>query len=123
MSRKPAIPIRVPNGRFAPGHPYIGRSDLHSLQLAKRRAILEAVSVEDALAVVEAMRREALDGNVHAAAVFLSYAVGKPESLMPEKDAERTFDVINLNKPAAELTPEQRRQRLAFLMSQQEKKP
>lgn len=123
-SSEPIVPERMPNGQFAKGHPYCGRSELLSLQLEKRRHILATTTPAQAMEVMESLRRQALFGGkgaAAAAAVWLAYAVGKPEALMPEKDAAQTFDVINLNKPAAELTPEQRRQRLAYLLSEQAK--
>lgn len=111
-------PERMPDGRFATGHAYFGPSDLQSLQVTKRRAILKATTVEDALEVIAAMKQAALDGNTQAAAVYLAYAVGKPESIDP-KQAGQTFDVQNLNKPASDLSPEQRRARLAYLLAEQ----
>lgn len=120
MSSREVTAERLPNGTFAPGHVYVGRSDLHALQLAKRRAILEATTTEQAVGVIEAMRREAMEGSVPAAAVFLSYVVGRPESIEP-KDAAAHFDAHNLNKSAADLTPEQRRSRLQFLLAEQAK--
>lgn len=106
--------------RFQPGHPYVGKSDLHSLQVTKRRAILNATTPEETLQVIRAMHREACDGNTQAAAVYLAYAVGKPESIDP-KEAGQTFDVQNLNKPAVDLSPEQRQARLAYLLAEKAK--
>lgn len=113
---------RMTDGRFAPGHSYYGPTDIQALHLNKRRAILKATTVEEALEVIEAMKRAALEGNTQAAAVYLAYAVGKPESIDP-KEAGKQFDVQNLNKSAADLTPEQRRARLAYLMDQKAKEP
>ncbi len=119
---EPIVAERMPNGQFAVGHQYCGRSELMALQLEKRRHILRATTPEEAMEVMKSLHLQALlggKGAPAAAAVWLSYAVGRPETIMDPKDAQTTFDVQNLNKPAAELTPEQRRQRLQLLLAQQ----
>ena len=71
-------------GRFAPGwkggpgNPYARRVG------ELRRALLDAVTAEDLAAVIKALVVKAKDGDVQAARLVLSYAVGPP----PELDAE-----------------------------------
>jgi hypothetical protein len=121
------VPERVSRdeaGRFLPGHPFFGHNELARKQLAKRTAIIDATTAEQALEVMEALRARALSmqkGAAQAAAVWLQYAVGAPDKILNKDDAAKTFDVVNLNKPPSELTAEQRRARLQFLMAEQAK--
>lgn len=109
-------PQRSATGQWLPGH--VPTGDFHAMVARKRRAILEATSEADALDVMDALRSEAMHGNVAAATVWLAYAVGKPESSADPKNTAQQFDAINLARPASELTADQRRARLAFLLAE-----
>lgn len=117
---EPQREVRDTSGKFVPGHPFFGHNELARQQLAKRTAIVNATTAEEALEVMEALRQQALEGGkgaAQAAAVWLTYAVGKPEAAMPPDEAMKTFDVQNLNKPYADLSPDQRRARIAYLLA------
>ena len=60
--------------RFGPGNPNAAR--VHEL----RKAFLDAFTADDVRQVVEALLREALDGNVQAARELLQRALGAPEA-------------------------------------------
>lgn len=71
---------RDPSGRFAKGNPG-GPGNPHAARVAKlRSALLDAVSEEDVVAVVQALVTEAQAGNTAAAREVLLRVLGKPES-------------------------------------------
>src|SRR5437763_9484043 len=76
---------REANGQFAtgnkggPGNPFARKV------AALRKIILNNVSDEDLLAIVEALKAKAREGSVGAAKLQLAYAVGKPASA-PDPD-------------------------------------
>lgn len=81
------------NGRFVAGAYKGGPGNPQAAQVSRyRRAIWDAVSIEDMQAVVRAMVVSAKDGDVAAAKVVLERCAGQPP-----KDAEDTADdVVNL---------------------------
>ena len=76
----PAEPTstRQPNGRFAKNNPGGPGNPFARQVAALRSALLARVSAEDIQAVAEQLLRQAREGNVAAARLLLSYAVGKP---------------------------------------------
>src|SRR5437763_8781201 len=76
---------REANGQFAtgnkggPGNPFARKV------AALRKIILNNVSDEDLLAIVEALKAKAKEGSVGAAKLLLAYAIGKPASA-PDRD-------------------------------------
>ena len=85
---------RDESGRFVfgnpggPGNPYARRVG------ELRRAMLLAVSVEDIAAILKAMIEKAKEGNVQAAKLVLSYALGKPEKVQdPDREDAHEWEV------------------------------
>ncbi|MCP3996254.1 MAG: hypothetical protein GY722_14515 [bacterium] len=74
---------RDATGRFVPGNKVAaGRSMPHARRVARLRAeLLRAVRPEDIRAVVEALVREAKQGNVQAARELLQRALGPAEAI------------------------------------------
>ena len=76
---------RDPRGRFAtgnaggPGNPYIRRIN------AFRRAVLEAVTESDLKAILAAVVRRALDGDMQAARVLLELERPEPRIVDPRR--------------------------------------
>ena len=69
---------RTDGGRFGPGNKY-GKGNPFSRKLgAMRSAFLNAVTEADVAAVARSLLTKTLAGDVEAARLFLSYAVGKP---------------------------------------------
>jgi hypothetical protein len=77
-ANKPAAPSHTPNGKFAPGNK-CGRGNPFARKMgAMRSAFLAAITPEDVQMVARRLLAQALAGNETAAALFLSYALGKP---------------------------------------------
>ena len=69
---------RMPDGRFAGGNK-LGRGNPFARRLgAMRTAFLDAVSADDVAAVARKLAALAAAGDIAAAALYLSYALGKP---------------------------------------------
>jgi hypothetical protein len=75
-----ATKVRDQRGRFVAGNPG-GTGNPFARQVAAlRKAFLESVTPEDIAAVVAALLARAKEGDVAAAKLVLTYAVGKPEA-------------------------------------------
>ncbi len=83
---------RDARGRFTTGNPG-GPGNPYARRVAElRSALLDAVTPEDVAALARALLAQAKGGDVAAARLVLSYAVGRPpavESAEPEADARR----------------------------------
>ena len=67
-------------GRFAPGNPGGPGNPYARRVAALRAALLDAVSEEDLRALARSLVEKARGGDVAAAKLLLSYAVGRPPS-------------------------------------------
>lgn len=122
MASEPLIPtpMHTEDGKFAKGHPFCGNNPIAAAMRKMRSFVLSNTDPNDVLAVVNAMRDQALmgeKGSAAAAAIYLAYTAGKPDSLMSEEEAKKTFDVQNLNKKPEDMTPIERRARLQQLLA------
>src|SRR5437868_11150264 len=73
------------NGPWAKGNPG-GPGNPFARRVAQlRKLILDNVSDEDLLAIVEALKAKAKEGSIGAAKLLLAYALGKPASA-PDPD-------------------------------------
>jgi len=72
-------------GRFAPGNPGGPGNPFARQVAALRQALLNSVTADDIQAVARALIQRASEGNVQAAKLLLSYAIGKPQPA-PEPD-------------------------------------
>ena len=69
---------RDARGRFTKGNPG-GSGNPFSRQTARlRQAALDAITPEDIRATLDALKKKALEGDVPAAKLLLSYTIGKP---------------------------------------------
>ena len=88
---------RGPDGKFGPGNSF-GRGNPHYNQVKKYRdGIRKAFGVKAVVKVLEKLRQLALDGDTHAARLFLSYVAGVPARVDEELIAEleqRIDDVV-----------------------------
>ena len=87
------------NGHFAAGNK-IGRGNPGNKRLAElRRALLDCVTPEQVKDVGNALYKQALDGDVHAAKVWLEFVIGKPCQAVEIAVAEPTgLDLYSLTK-------------------------
>jgi hypothetical protein len=75
---QPAAEGRADGGRFAPGNRF-GKGNPFTRRLAaKRAAFADAVTDAEVAALARQLYRQALDGDLQAAALLLSYTIGKP---------------------------------------------
>ena len=74
-----AVPVngRAASGRFAEGNKFSAGNPFARAVAVRRKALLDAVSPEDIAKVGRKLCSLALDGDVAAAKVLLSYVVGK----------------------------------------------
>jgi hypothetical protein len=93
---------RAAGGRFGYGNTY-GKGNPFSRKLgAMRSAFLNAVSEADVAAVVRSLLRRALNGDVDAARLFLSYSLGKPAAVVEPDTLDLDEMGLLLRYPAAE---------------------
>jgi hypothetical protein len=72
----------TPEGRFAKGNKF-GKGNPFARRLGKlRSAFLDAVSDEDVAALARRLKDLAMAGDMAAATLFLSYALGKPAKVV-----------------------------------------
>jgi len=76
---------RENKGRFAPGNPGGPGNPFARQVAALRQALLNSVTPDDIQTVAKALIQRASEGNVQAAKLLLSYAIGKPQPA-PEPD-------------------------------------
>ena len=88
---------RDARGRFLPGNRASRGNPLAGRVAKLRSALIRAVSPEDMREMVQALVARARGGDVAAAKLVLSYAVGRP-SEAPRPDEERSITVI-FNRP------------------------
>src|SRR5688572_8602794 len=74
------------NGRFRSGNPGGPGNPFARNVASLRMALLEAISHDDVKEVIEAIKEKARQGDVPAARLLLSYAIGKPTEA---KDPDR----------------------------------
>jgi hypothetical protein len=73
-----AVPGHTSSGRFAPGNK-LGKGNPFARRLGKlRSAFLDAITDADVAAVARKLQELAMAGDVAAATLYLSYALGKP---------------------------------------------
>src|SRR5262245_12123598 len=66
-------------GRFAPGNALSKGNGGNAGKMRElRQAALAALTPEDVQEIIRALKREAIDGDTGAAAILLSYGIGKP---------------------------------------------
>lgn len=95
---------RKKDGRFAKGtSPGPGNALIGKMQRMKR-AVLEACSPNAVKEVMQKLRKQALEGDVSAAKVWLHYAVGAPQHLydprqgMPSQEAGEERETMTLQE-------------------------
>jgi len=81
----PSADARDAKGRFAPGNPGGPGNPFARQVAALRQALLNSVTPADLQAVAKALIQRAVEGNVQAAKLLLSYTIGKPQPA-PEPD-------------------------------------
>lgn len=117
----PTEVIRSDNGRFVPGHKYVGGHALAAERNRRIAMIAEATDDEQVKRIWQKVLDDAEDGSVPDKQIALAYLLGKPDSQVDPKEAGKLYDAINLNRAPSELTAEQRRARLNFLITEQAK--
>jgi hypothetical protein len=96
---------REANGRFAPGNPGGPGNPFARKVAALRKAVLDAVSVEDIQAVFAVLLEKAKAGDTAAAKLVLQYAVGKPGAAAdPDRVDVAEWQLLReRSRPAAEM--------------------
>jgi len=79
MSTNTQNESRENKGRFAPGNPGGPGNPFARQVAALRQALLNSVTPDDIQTVARALIQRASEGNVQAAKLLLSYAIGKPQ--------------------------------------------
>src|SRR5947208_5522812 len=113
-AQTPATNGHEANGRFARGNPGGPGNPFARQVAALRKVIINRLTEEDLLAITEALRAKAKEGNVGAAKLLLAYGIGKPASapdpdlldgqeLEHFKDKVQTVEEVHELAKAAEL--------------------
>lgn len=82
----PSTNGRKQNGQFEVGNRY-GKGNPHAKRVAQfRSTIMEAVSQEDLKSIVEALVKQAKDGDIQSTKLLLSYIIGSiPQPVNPDE--------------------------------------
>jgi hypothetical protein len=85
---------RDASGRFAPGNRF-GPGNPYARQVAAlRKALAECATAEEVRAVGRMLLLRALEGDLAAAKLFLTYAVGKPPAVDPDTLDQQEFEIF-----------------------------
>jgi hypothetical protein len=83
----PSANGRGHDGRFLPGNSIARGNPYHRATAARRKGLLEAVSVEDVMEVGRKLVGMAKEGDLHAAELLFKYVIGLPQrAANPDED-------------------------------------